>query len=339
MFATLAGGYPATDPGSPPERSVDASIRVILAEQAEAGLGLLTDGSLRWPDPLDALGRALLATDPLRPHQGRPLTVAAWTFAAAAAGGVPVKQCLPGPFSLGRRFAAADRRTELTLAFADVLAAELVDLAAAGCPFVQIDEDAAVTIGADPAERTMFRDAQARLLAGLDDVSPGGRPHLSVGDQRGERRCSWTGHDLRGPVRQLPLRPNCWSRQLAAGDRRTRAERGIVLGVADARSPAVDEREVVVWAVGYAAASRGRGEARVGIAPSGSLAGLPRAAARAKIERLGEIVRLIDRRAEEPIQASLNPRAIDARSAALGRWTPPRKRYPRQVQAQRRRSR
>ena len=165
MFATLAGGYPATDPGSPPERSVDASIRVILAEQAEAGLGLLTDGSLRWPDPLDALGRALLATDPLRPHQGRPLTVgAAWTFAAAAAGGVPVKQCLPGPFSLGRRFAAADRRTELTLAFADVLAAELVDLAAAGCPFVQIDEDAAVTIGADPAERTMFRDAQARLL-------------------------------------------------------------------------------------------------------------------------------------------------------------------------------
>lgn len=339
MFATLAGGYPATDPGSPPERSVDASIRVVLAEQAEAGLGLLTDGSLRWPDPLDALGRALLATDPSRPHRGRPLTVAAWTFAAAAAEGVPVKQCLPGPFSLGRRFAETEAgRSDLTLAFADVLAAELVDLAAAGCPFVQIDEDAAVTIGADLAERTLFRDAQARLLAGLDDVSTGGRPHSSLAISGGNA-------DAAGPDTIFAAPYDSYLFDLIAGPDNWRlvtvapAERGIVLGVADARSPATDEREVVVWAVAYAAASRGRGEARIGIAPSGSLAGLPRAAARAKIERLGEIVRLIDRRAEEPIEASLDPRAIDARSAALGRWTPPEERYPRQVQAQRRRSR
>lgn len=102
------------------------------------------------------------------------------------------------------------------------------------------------------------------------------------------------------------------------------AERGIVLGVADARSAEIDDLAVLVWAVGYAASSRGRGEARIGIAPSGSLAGLPRAVARAKIERLGEIVRLIERRTEEPIAAALDPRAVDVRSAALGRWTPRR---------------
>jgi methionine synthase II (cobalamin-independent) len=339
MFATLAGGYPATDPGSRAGRSVDALVRDILAEQADAGLGLLTDGSLRWPDPLDALGRALIRTDPTGPHRAEPLTVAAWTFAADAAEGVPVKQCLPGPYSLGRRFAEAqDGRSDLTLAFADALAVELVDLAAAGCPFIQVDEDAAVSIGRDPAERALFREAQTRLLAGLGDDSTGDRPHVSLAISGGNA-------DAAGPDTIFSASYDSYLFDLIAGPENWRlvtvapAERGIVLGVADARSAAVDEREVVVWAVGYAAASRGRGEARVGIAPSGSLAGLPRAVARAKIERLGEVVRLIDRRAEEPIEASLDPRAIDARSAALGRWTPPEERYPRQVQAQRRRSR
>jgi methionine synthase II (cobalamin-independent) len=339
MFATLAGGYPATDPGSPPDRAVDALVRVILAEQAQAGLGLLTDGSLRWPDPVDAIGRALLRTDPSGPHRDGPLTVAAWTFAADAAEGVPVKQCLPGPYSLGHRFADDDRaRSDLTLAFADALAMELVDLAAAGCPFIQVDEDAAVTIGRDPAERTLFGEAQARLLAGLGDDSTGDRPHLSLAISGGNA-------DGAGPDTIFAAPYDSYLFDLIAGPDNWRlvtvapAERGIVLGVADARSAAVDEREVVVWAVGYAAASRGRGEARVGIAPSGSLAGLPRAAARAKIDRLGEVVRLVDRRAEEPIAASLDPRAVDARSAALGRWTPPEGRYPRQVRATRRRSR
>jgi methionine synthase II (cobalamin-independent) len=160
MFATLAGGYPATDPGSRPDRPDDALVRAILAEQVEAGLGLLTDGSLRWPDHVDVLGRALLERDPGGPRRDGPLTVDAWVFAADAAGGVPVKQCLPGPYSLGRRFAAFEpERADLTLAFADVLAPELVDLAAAGCPFIQVDEDAAVSIGADPLERALFRDA------------------------------------------------------------------------------------------------------------------------------------------------------------------------------------
>jgi methionine synthase II (cobalamin-independent) len=324
MFATLAGGYPATDPGSTPDRLVDALVRAILAEQAEAGLALLTDGSLRWPDPVDALGRALLGTDPDAPRRDGPLTVDAWAFAADAAGDVPVKQCLPGPYSLGRRFAEREpARADLTLAFADALALELVDLAAAGCPFIQVDEDAAVSIGADPLERALFCAAQARLLDGLGPARD--RPHLSLAisggnaDPAGPDTIFSAAYDSH--LFDLIAGPDNWRLVTAAP-----AERGIVLGVADARSPRIDERAIIVWAVGYAAASRGRGEARIGIAPSGSLAGLPRAVARAKIERLGEIVGLVDRRAEEPIAAALDPRAVDARSAALGRWTPRRRR-------------
>ena len=179
MFATLAGGYPATDPGSPPDRPVDELVRAVLAEQAEAGLALLTDGSVRWPDPLEAIGRMLLRPDRAGHRRDGPLTVDAWTFAADAADGVPVKQCLPGPYSLGRRFAEGEAvRADLTRAFADALAVELVDLAGAGCPFIQVDEPAAVSIGSEPAEQTLFREAQARLLDGLGPTSD--RPHLSL---------------------------------------------------------------------------------------------------------------------------------------------------------------
>ena len=96
-------------------------------------------------------------------------------------------------------------------------------------------------------------------------------------------------------------------------------DRGLVLGVVDASTATLDDPEVVVFAIGYAASS-GRGEERIGIAPSGSLAGLPQPAARAKLELLVDVVGLVERRAEEAIAASLDPRAVDARSAALGAW-------------------
>lgn len=334
MFATLAGGYPATDPGSPPDRPVDELVRAVLAEQAEAGLALLTDGSVPWPDPLEAIGRMLLRPDRAGHRRDGPLTVDAWTFAAHAADGVPVKQCLPGPYSLGRRFAEGEAvRADLTRAFADALAVELVDLAGAGCPFIQVDEPAAVSIGSEPAEQTLFREAQARLLDGLGPTSD--RPHLSLAITGGNADLAGAASIFAAPydshLFDLIAGPDNWRLVTVAP-----AERGIVLGVADAHSATVDEREIIVWAVGYGAASRGRGEARIGIAPSDSLAGLPRAAARAKIDRLGEVVRLVDRRAEEPIAASLDPRAVDLRSSALGRWTPPGARYPRRVRAPRR---
>ena len=320
MFATLAGGYPAADPGDRSAGSRHDRLRDVLADQVEAGLGLLGDGWIDRPDPLDTVGRALLPGGSSVPRREGQLLVDAWTAARDLAGDVPVKQCLPGPYSLGRRFGGAlgPSRAALTLALAEVLAGELSDLAAAGCPFIQVDEDGAVAIGSDPAERRLFDDAQSRLLGGLGP--PGARPHVSLAirggnaDEAGPETIFGSAYDSH--LFDLIAGPDNW--RLIT---RAPVERGIVLGVVDARrSRNSTIRRSVFWAIGYAA-SGGRGEERIGIAPSGSLAGLPRDAARAKIDLLGEVVRSVDRRHEEAIAASLDPRAVDARSAALGRWS------------------
>ena len=85
----------------PSGAAVDDAVRAVLDEQIEAGLGLLTDGSVRWPDPLRAVGRALLPEGSRLPHRSGPLSVDAWSFAQEVAAPVPVKQCLPGPYTLG----------------------------------------------------------------------------------------------------------------------------------------------------------------------------------------------------------------------------------------------
>ncbi len=323
VFATLSGAYPTSRPRDPSGRDDDALVGEVLAEQIEAGLGLLSDGGVRWPDPIDRIGRALLAGRGIPPRRDGPLTVDAWAATQAAAGELPVKQALVGPYTLGRRFATDEpTRSDLTLAFADELAGELADLAAAGCPFIEVDEDAAVSIGTDEAERGLFRAAHARLLAGLGPTAD--RPHLSLAivggnaDQAGPETIFDPAYDSH--LFDLIDGPDNW--RLI---RRAPLERGMILGVVDARTPTLDEAAIVVWAIGYAA-SGGRGEARIGIAPSGGLAGLSPADARPKIELLGHVVRLFERRAEEPIAASLDPRSIDARSAALGRWRPRRER-------------
>ena len=317
MFATLAGGYPAPGTGERPHSSPEDRIRAVIAEQAEAGLGLLTDGSQRWPDPAADLGRVLIPAAQLAPRRDRPLTVDAWLFAQGLAGALPVKQCLPGPYSLGRRLAPSEAdRTSLTRALAEVLAGELVDLAAAGCPFIQVDEADAVLIGADEAERRLFVDAQAGLLAGLGPA--GERPHLSLAISGGNA-------DAAGPETIFAAAYDSHLFDLIAGPdnwrliTRAPAERGMILGVVDATSPTADDPATIVWAIGYAA-SGGRGETRIGIAPSGGLDLLSPSVARAKIDLLGETVRLVEARRETAIGASLDPRATDARSAALGNW-------------------
>ena len=327
MFATLVGGYPAPDTGDPasmlerpPAAEIDARVRRVIEDQLEVGLGLLTDGSVRWPDPVAAVAEALLPGGGVRPERASSLSVDGWAFAQGVAGEAAiVKQCLPGPYTLGRRrgrgLAVADR-ADLTLAFADALAGELVDLAAAGCVFIQVDEPAAIEVGSDPAERRLFLAAHDRLAAGLAPVPD--RPHLSLAVVGGNA-------DAAGPETIFAPAYDSFLLDLIAGPDNWRLamglpiDRGLVLGVVDASTATLDDPEVVVFAIGYAASS-GRGEERIGIAPSGSLAGLPQPAARAKLELLVDVVGLVEQRAEEAIAASLDPRAVDARSAALGAW-------------------
>ena len=74
-----------------------------------------------------------------------------------------VKQVLVGPYTMARLAEPGGASREvLALALAEALNAELLALAAAGCPIIQIDEGALTTIGDDEAEwQPLRRDAAA----------------------------------------------------------------------------------------------------------------------------------------------------------------------------------
>lgn len=337
MFATLHGAYPqpAVDPADP--AAVDQAVAQVLEAQAAAGLTLLTDGGLRSRDLLDATVAGLAGIECQPGAAPRVVELPRWKLPALVDGwrrtagqtDLPVKARLVGPYTLGRLIAGGagfDHR-RLTLAFARALNLELAALDEAGCPFVQVEEDAAVEIGLDQDEQALFREAQASLLDGLPDAASGFHRSLAV---------SGGNVDLAGPPTFFEAPYESYFFDLIQGPDNwrliTRApkERGIVCGAVDAVHPRIDDKELVIWAASYAA-SGGRGFERVGVAPAGSLAGLDPLVARRKIEVLGISARIVEARDETPIQAQLDPRAVDSRSAATGRWTrpsdlPPRRR-------------
>ncbi len=348
MFATLAGGYPRTPlsgvrlpvRGEAREEALRAAedelVREIIAEQEEAGLEPLTDGHVRWEDEISGIARGLdglvLAGDMpyfdtgssfrqpqavAEPRWRGPITVEDWRFAASCTHRA-VKQTLTGPYTLGRLSDPGDvGRERLTAALAEALNQELRALAAAGCPLVQVDENAATMIGDDPAEQRLFRDAQRRLLDGVEGT------HRSLAITMGNADHAGTDTIFGAPYHSylfdLIGGPDNW-RLIAQAP----GERGIICGALDARNPALDSTEVLIWAAHYAASTRGRGLARVGLSPSASLASLPRDRAREKVVLLGETVRLASAGTAEEVAAALDPRAIDIRSAALGRYAPRR---------------
>ena len=113
-------------------------------------------------------------------------------------------------------------REVLALGLAEALNAELLALAAAGCPIIQIDEGALTTIGDDEAEWQLYAETQRRLTAGLDGPPPEPRalPRRHPPGRSRDRP--------RRPVPQLPGRRVRRARRLAlrvrgpAGDRRHR---------------------------------------------------------------------------------------------------------------------
>ncbi len=336
MFATLHGAYPGPGIDRAEPAALDRAVAEVLEVQAGAGLTLLTDGGLRTPDLVGATLAGLAGIEPpARPGQPsrvislpaweRPGLVADWR-ATAELTDLTVKARLVGPYSLGRLLRRGGfGRRRLTLALAGALNGELVALAAAGCPFAQVEEDEATRIGLDEAERGLFREAQLTLLDGLPDASQGFHRSLAI---------SGGSADQAGPETFFEAPYESYFFDLIDGPdnwrliTRAPAQRGIVCGAVDVHDPRVDDKELIIWAASYAA-SGSRGFERVGVAPAGSMAGLEPEIARQKLERLGESARIVEARDEVPIQAQLDPRAVDSRSAAVGRWTPPAELPPR----------
>ena len=333
MFATLGGALPPppvaetrSAAGSPQADDFDGDrVAVVVADQVAAGLAPITDGGVRYPDParhiLGSLaGIEVGATLPSArtvPSWRAPILVDQWRFVASLADS-PAKQSLPGPYTLGRVLDDGPiARETSTPAIAEALNAELLALAEAGCPLVEVVEDEAVRIGDSPSERRLFVDAQRRLIAGLDGASA---PHLTLAVRGGNA-------DTAGSATILDASYSSYLFDLCAGPDNWRlivdvpGDRGVIVGAADARTVKPDALELLAFAIGYAASTGGRGHDRVGVATSGDMTGLDYPAALAKMRRIGEIAALY---AGPPgaLAEALDPRAIDARSAGLGRYAP-----------------
>jgi hypothetical protein len=277
MFATLLGSLPR--PALPHDADPEAVLDAVIDLQVEHGLEPVTDAG--WP---------LDATDP----------VATWRSAAARTDRL-VKAVMDGPFTSGRR--AADVR------------AVLLDLADAGCRWIEIHEPAATMIDSDPVARARFAEAHRALTADLgQDV------HLSLAITGGNADRAGIETILAGAYASLAADlidgPDNWRLAVAVP-----GERGVICGALSAHAGSDDGPEILLWAARYAAGSKGRGMARVGLATSGSMASLSWAEAADKVRRLGDAARIAAAPPEEARQA-LDPRAVDIRSAALGRVEP-----------------
>ncbi|HEU0237079.1 MAG TPA: hypothetical protein VFR14_11630 [Candidatus Limnocylindrales bacterium] len=288
MFATLLGPLPR--PPLPVDATPAELVRGAVEAQIEAGLEPVTDG--------------------LAPRIGGSLD--AWAevadVARERATGVAVKATVIGPWTRG----GADT---------DVLAvaAEVAALADAGCPFVELHEPAVVGRAFEPAARRTVVEAWRAALSGLSE-----RIHVSLvlvgGDAIGlgaaiyEAPFASYGFDLRAG-------PDNW-RVIADAP----GDRGIVAGALATRAGSDDGPELLVWAAQYAASLGGRGLDRVGLATSGSLADLPWDAAVVKMRRLGEAAAIAARGSFADVAPHLDPRAVGTKSAAFGRFVPPRPR-------------
>jgi 5-methyltetrahydropteroyltriglutamate--homocysteine methyltransferase len=287
-------------------QAADEFVREVLNEMAVVELGIVGEGGVRardrvvpWIEGLDGLAAGGATTLPdgepvTRPVAGGPvtwrgpLTVRDWQFADGETA-LLVKQTLIGPYTLAALTepASGSRRAALAMAFGEALNAEIRALAAVGCPMVEVDEPMATQIGDDAAEWRAFHVAHERLGAGFGD---GATTHLSLG--------LWGGAiDPCGYSSLVDLPYQSYLVDVLAGPSawrfidRVPATRGVIVGAGDARTEALDETEVLVWAMAWAAQGE-RGPERVGVAPNGSLAFVGRHFAHRKCQRLGEAVRI-----------------------------------------------
>jgi methionine synthase II (cobalamin-independent) len=303
VFATLLGGLPrAADVGD-----VEDSIRRAIAAQEAADLEPITDGRLRGE----------LATMDLDPG----VVVERWRLAAGLTDRA-VKQALPGPYTLGRRVtqagAAATRdRAAATMQVAASLRTVVEALAIGGCPMIEIEETEAHLIGVDDAERAIFVDAHRVFAEGI------GRTHLSLSIVGGS---VWeTGLET---VTAAPYASFAFD-LIAGADNwnlvtRLAGDRGVIAGALPAQASPADAKEVLLWAARYAAGSNGRGLDRVGLGSAGSWATLTWEEAVDKMGRLGEAARIARLPGGEALARELDPRAVDARRAAMGHDAPRR---------------
>ncbi len=143
----------------------DRMVELALQEQAKAGLDLVTDGLIRWYDPISHLAGKLSGAringllrffdtncyfrQPVieaKLERNRPLVLEEFEFARRTSSR-PVKAVLTGPLTLARHSIVGNGAEgggavvqKLVEEFTEALALEVRALAAAGAPLIQIEE-------------------------------------------------------------------------------------------------------------------------------------------------------------------------------------------------------
>jgi 5-methyltetrahydropteroyltriglutamate--homocysteine methyltransferase len=156
------------DKGEKTDESVlaaqDRMTELALAEQAEAGLDLVTDGQIRWADPISHLAAKLSGVringllrffdtnfyfrQPVvqgKLERTEPLVLEEFKFAQEKSTR-PVKAVLTGPYTLARHSiegnGGAGGFDKMLEGYTAALAAEVAALAAAGATVIQVEEPA-----------------------------------------------------------------------------------------------------------------------------------------------------------------------------------------------------
>ena len=320
LRTTLVGSYPRVSDRSLPvnlrqmlhqhdrgeikdielEHAYQATIARVVKEQEEASIDLLTDGQIRWDDLLTPLTRQLegahaggllrwfdnnvyyrhpVIEGPLR-WRG-PATVADYRVAATAATR-PVKAVLPGPITYAslaedRFYRDFDR---LALAVAGALHEEAQALAAAGAPWIQIDEP---SLGGRPAAvqlartcvQTITKDVKTKFALAtyfrpIDGIYPALR--------------TFPVDALQIDVMDRPDQLDLVLQNPPPGD--------IVLGCMDARNTRLEERDRLARLLERAAEKLGAD--RLWASPNAGLEFLPHATAQHKVARLAEAVAAVN---------------------------------------------
>jgi len=279
-------------------RVEDEITREVIDEQVKAGLDLVTDGLVRWEDPLTYVARRLRGVEVgglLRYFDTNtyfrqpsvtaeiawtgPITVRDFEFARQHSP-KPVKPVLPGPFTLAKLSRDTHYRhlERLAMGYARALHQEAKALEAAGASIVQFDEPA---ICRAKDEIGIFERVEHKLVEGLKVKTA---LYTYFGDVDGIE------HEVfRSPFRVIGL-DFVMGRGNMAALKRGHFDKELGFGVVDARNTRLESPEETAGRV-HEIASLVPSH-RLYVNPSCGLEFLPREEAFEKLKRMAEGARL-----------------------------------------------
>lgn len=266
-----------------------------LREQIDAGLDVVTDGQIRWDDPISHLAGKLAGVringllrffdtnyyfrQPVahaRPQRTKPLLVEEFNYARAKSTR-PLKVVLTGPYTLARCSIEEDGGAggfeKLLDAYATALALEVAALTEAGATLIQVEEPALLSRPEDfpRVERSVAALAMSKGAAQLALVVYFGDP-APLYDRLQTLPVDILGFDF-------TYNPNLAETIAARGSSRT-----LALGFVDGRNTRLEDPAVVAGQLERIIQGANLREAY--LSPSCGLEYLPRDRARLKLRHL-----------------------------------------------------